>query len=250
MSKKILEGKNLIITGSNRGIGRAIVDVVAKNGGNIWACARQFSQEFEEDMKVLSEKYHVWIKPVYFDLADEESIKRAIYGIIKEKITIDVLVNNAGIAYGGLMQMTPIDKLKEVFQINYFAQIQIIQMISKIMMRQKLGNIINIASVGGIETNQGYLAYGSSKAAIIWATQSMAKELGMYNIRVNAVAPGLTDTDMGNYKTEEELRKTIERTSLKRMAEPDEIANTVLFLASECSSFITGHILRVDGGRG
>lgn len=249
MDARLLENKNIIITGCNRGIGKAILELFAAHGGNIWACSRSYSKEFEEELISLSNQYGVWIKPVYFDLLDEAEIKEAVSGIIREKRPIDILVNNAGIAYGGLMQMTPINKLKEVFQVNYFAQIFIMQLVAKVMVRQKHGNIINMASVGGIESNPGYLAYGSSKASLIWATQSVAKELGIYNIRVNAVAPGLTDTSMGNYKSEEELNKTIERTSLKRMAKPEEIAETVLFLASEKSSFVTGHILKIDGGR-
>lgn len=249
MKSKRLENKNIIITGCNRGIGNAILKMAVEEGANVWACARQYSQEFEEEIQLFSEKYNVWIKAVYFDLSDEDSIKKAMSSIIKEKLPIDVLVNNAGVAHGGLMQMTSIEKLKEVFQINYFSQILLMQLVSKVMVRQKSGNIINIASVGGIETNPGYLAYGSSKASVIWATQSIAKELGVYNIRVNAVAPGLTDTEMGRYKTKDELQKTIERTSLKRMADTCEIAKTVVFLASEEASFVTGHILRVDGGR-
>lgn len=249
MREKLLENKNIIITGCNRGIGKAVLELFAAQGGNVWACARNFSKEFEEELQSLSSQYGVWIKPVYFDLKDDAAIKEAVSKIVKEKCPIDVLVNNAGIAYSGLMQMTPIDKLKEVFQVNYFSQILIMQLVAKTMVRQKHGNIINMASVGGIETNPGYLAYGSSKASLIWATQTVAKELGVYNIRVNAVAPGLTDTSMGNYKSGEELKKTIERTSLKRMADPKEIADAVLFLASEQSSFVTGHVLKVDGGR-
>ena len=245
----MLRGKNAIVTGSNRGIGKAIIEKFASEGANIWACARSISEDFEKDIRELSGKYGVWIKPVYFDLSDEEAIKTSVKSIISEKKNIDILVNNAGVAYGGLMQMTPVDKLKQVFQVNYFAPILMIQLTSRVMQRQKNGSIINIASVGGIETNPGYLAYGSSKASLIWATQSIAKELGAFNIRVNAVAPGLTDTAMGNYKSEEELNKTIERTGMKRMAEPSEIANAVAFLASDEASFITGEIMKVDGGR-
>ena len=245
----MLKGKNAIITGANRGIGKAIMEAFAEKGVNIWACARQASDEFEEYIDKLSKDNDVWITPVYFDLNDEDAIKRSIKSITGEKKSIDILVNNAGIAYGGLMQMTPVDKLKEVFQVNYFAPVMIMQLISRVMQRQKSGSMINIASVGGLETNPGYLAYGSSKASLIWATRSIAKELGIYNVRVNAVAPGLTDTAMGNYKSEEELKKTIDRTGLKRMADPKEIANAVVFLASDEASFLTGEIMKVDGGR-
>lgn len=244
-----LLGKNAIVTGSNRGIGLATVKRFAQEGCNVWACARKQNEEFEKEMKVLSEQYHVWIKPVYFELSDETEIKEGLKSIMAAKLPIDILVNNAGIPFGGLMMMTPVSKLKEVFEINYFSQIQITQLVVRIMMRQKSGSIINMASVGGIETEPGYLAYGSSKAALIWATKCMAKELGPHGIRINAVAPGLTQTSMGNYKNEEELKKVINRTSLHRMAEPDEICQAITYLASDEASFVTGHVLVVDGGR-
>ena len=244
-----LNGKNVIITGAARGIGRTILELFVENGANVWACGRGGNEEFENDIRVLSEKYNVWIKPVYFDLSDESAVKTGVQQIIKEKKSIDVLVNNAGMAHGGLFTMTSIDKLREVFQINYFAQIQIMQMVLRMMMRQKSGSIINMASIGGIETAPGYLAYGSSKAALIYATKSCSHEVGQYGIRVNAIAPGLVETDMGSYKSDEEVQKIIDRSSLHRKADPVEIANCALFLASEKSSFITGQTLIADGGR-
>lgn len=244
-----LRGKNAILTGSNRGIGKATLEALAQNGVNVWACARQESPEFVTHIKELEEEYQVWIKPVYFDLAEETLIQQRIQMIIKEKKSIDILINNAGVPFGGLFQMTSMKKIKEVFEVNYFSQIYIMQLVSRYMMRQKKGSIINLASVGGIEVNEGYLAYGSSKAALIWATKCLAKEMGPYHIRVNAVAPGLTQTNMGNYKSKEELEKVVDRTALKRMAEPEEIAKAILYLASDDASFITGHILRIDGGR-
>lgn len=117
------------------------------------------------------------------------------------------------------------------------------------MMRSKNGSIINMASVGGIEHQPGYLAYGSSKAAVIWATKTISKELGAYNIRVNAIAPGLVKTQMGMYKSDEEREKVILRTSLGRMGEKEEIADAVVYLASDKAAFITGHVLNIDGGR-
>ena len=244
-----LKGKNVVVTGANRGIGRETVERFVSAGANIWACARKPYDEFESDMKQLGEKYDVRVKPVYFDLSDSEAVKSAIKAIAAEGMPVDVLVNNAGVPYGGLLMMTPIMKLREVFEVNYFSQILMMQLVGRLMMRQKSGVIINIVSVGGIETNPGYLAYGSSKAALIWATKSVSKELAGFGIRVNGVAPGLTKTTMGMYKTGEELNKVIKRSSLGRMAEPSEIVNAIEFLASDKASFITGTILNVDGGR-
>lgn len=241
--------RNAVVTGASRGIGKAIVKQFAEKGINIWACASNYNGEFETYLKKLSQQYGVWIKPVYFDLRCDEDIKMKISDIIKEKESIDILVNNAGVPTGGLMQMTSMKTLREVMEINYVAQVYIIQLISKVMMRQKSGNIINMGSIGGIEAREGYLAYGSSKCALMWATRSIAKELARYNIRVNAVAPGLIETDMGNFKTETERNKILEGVSMKRMGLPEEIARIVYFLATEDSSFITGSIINADGGR-
>lgn len=245
----LLKGKNAIITGANRGIGFATLEQFAKEGCNIWACIRQKNDQFDFIIKDISKRYDVWIKPIYFDLSSEHDIKAGIKTIVGDKLPIDILVNNAGIAYGGLMTMTPLSELKRIFEVNYFSQILMMQLVSRHMIRQRNGCIINMASVGGIETNPGYLAYGSSKAALIWATKCVAKELGPYNIRVNAVAPGMIETQMGHYKSDEELSKVLEQTSLHRMGTTSEIASGIVYLASDLSSFTTGHILVIDGGR-
>lgn len=247
--RKLLSGKNIIITGAMRGIGRTILELFVANGANVWACDRSQNDAFEEDMRKLAEDHNVRIEPVYFDLSDEESIKNGIWKIVKGKKQIDVLVNNAGVAFGALFTMTPMAKLRDVFQINYFAQIQIMQLVLRVMIRQKSGCIVNMSSVGGIETASGYLAYGSSKAALIYASKSVSHEVGQYGIRVNAIAPGLVETDMGSYKPQEEIDKILDRSSLHRKADPHEIANCALFLASDQSSFITGQVLIADGGR-
>ncbi|MBQ8172195.1 MAG: SDR family oxidoreductase [Oscillospiraceae bacterium] len=240
---------NAVITGANRGIGKALTENFASTGYDIWACARKYNKDFEDHLRQLADKYHVDIQPVYFDLADTEQTKAAVTNIIKEKKDIDVLINNAGIAHGGLLTMTPIEKMKEVYEVNVFAQVQIMQLIARRMMKQKSGCIINMCSVGGIETEPGYLAYGSSKAALIWITRSAAKELGKYNIRVNGIAPGLVETDMGNYKSEEEKNKVLQRMSLGRTGSPEEIASAALYIASDAASYMTGHIMVLDGGR-
>jgi 3-oxoacyl-[acyl-carrier protein] reductase len=117
------------------------------------------------------------------------------------------------------------------------------------MMRQKSGCIINMCSVGGIETAPGYIAYGSSKASMIWITRSVSKELAPYNVRVNGIAPGLIDTEMGHYKAEEEIEKVMERMSIKRMGKPEEIAGAALYIASDAAAYMTGQIMVLDGGR-
>ena len=169
--------------------------------------------------------------------------------INNSKQPVNILVNNAGLIFTALFQMTSMEKLKEMFQINYFSQMLLTQYISRIMMRQKSGSIINISSSAAIEGNEGRTGYASAKAAMITSTKVLAKELAPYNIRVNAVAPGLTQTEMMVSSTPEDaLKETLNRICMKRVGQPEEIANSVLFLASDLSSYITSQTLRVDGG--
>lgn len=245
-----MSGRNVIITGANRGIGLAMVRAFGETGDNIWACARTKTDEFERVLQDVEKENNIWIKPVYFDLLDEQKIRETVKrDIFSEKKDIDILINNAGIAHGGLMTMTPMSKIREVYEVNVFAHIQMMQLIARQMMKQKRGCIINMCSVGGIEHNPGYLAYGSSKAALLWITKSVSKELGQYNIRVNGIAPGLVNTDMGNYKNEDEIEKVMCRMTLKRMGTPEEIAQAAVYLASEDAAYMTGQIMVLDGGR-
>jgi len=241
--------KTVIITGANRGIGKAMVEAFSTDGYDVFACARTQNDEFESFLADLSSSTGSELIPVYFDLAVEDEIKQGFKTILSHKKSIDVLVNNAGIAHGGLMTMTSTDKLREVYQVNVISQVLMMQLASRAMMRQKSGCIINMCSVGGIETSPGYLAYGSSKAALIWITRSVSRELGQYNIRVNGIAPGLIDTDMGNYKSEDELNKVLNRMSISRMGRPEEIAKAAVYIASDDASYMTGQIMILDGGR-
>lgn len=249
MGQPLLKGKTAVLTGSNRGIGKAILDVFAKNGANIWACVRKLDDGFTSYISDLTKETGASIWPVCFDLADAEQMKAEMKTIISSKQNVDILVNNAGIIYTALFQLTPMDKMKEVFEINYFSQMSLTQYIVRIMTRQKSGSIINISSSAAIEGNAGRMAYAASKAAMICATKVMARELATYNIRANAIAPGLTDTEMMRASTPQEaLADTLERTCQKRIGRPEEIANVALFLACDMSSYITGQVLRVDGG--
>ncbi len=245
----MLKGKNAIITGARRGIGHATVEVFAENGANIWACARTPDAEFETALAALSEKHGVWIKPVYFDLADEAALKVAVKGILSEKRPVDILVNNAGvIAESTSFAMTSITKVREIFETNFFAQIALTQYVSRLMTRAGKGSIVNLASVAALDGEPGQLEYIGSKGAIIGATKKLARELGAYGIRVNAVAPGIIDTDMGNEAEEGLMHRVLDGSVLKRKGTPREIANVIAFLSSDLSSYMTGQTVRVDGG--
>lgn len=245
----MLKGKNVILTGCNRGIGLSILTLLVKNGANVWACCRTISPEFLTYIESLISDSNVWIEPVTIDLSHEDSIDAAMQAIVDQKKTVDVLINNAGVTATALLQQTTLTEIRKVFDVNYFASLCIIKRISKVMIRQKHGSIVNMASVAGIEHQPGRIAYGSSKAALIWMTQALAKELGAFNIRVNAVAPGAVDTSMIAGYPDEKIEKIVSETSLRRLGSPEEIAEAVLFLCSEHSSFVTGQVVKVDGGR-
>lgn len=245
----LLSGKTALITGSNRGIGKAILTTFAKEGADIFAHSRKESTEHTDYCNHLSKSYGVTIYPVFFDAAIEAEIKNCIKTIGKINKHIDILVNNLGtVSDRQLFQMTPISKMKEEFNINFFAQIYLTQYVSRFMIQQKSGSIINISSCAGIDGNTGMLQYVSSKSALIGATKRLAIELGPYNIRVNSVAPGLTNTQMGNMMSPELEQQTLSHQIFQRKATPEEIADTVLFFGSDLSRFITGQTLRVDGG--
>ena len=245
----LLRNKSAVVTGCNRGIGKAIIENFAKNGANIWACTRKSDKEFSIYLKDLQKKTGVIIEEIYFDLNNIDEIKKSAQKIVIQNKPVNILVNNAGIIHTSLFQMTSIEKMKEIFDINYFSPLLFTQYIVKKMAKQKEGSIINISSSSAIEANEGRLAYASSKAALITSTKVIAKELGRLNIRVNAIAPGLTETDMMKSSTPENiLQETIKRISLNRVGSPDEIANVVLFLSSNLSNYITGQVLSVDGG--
>ena len=244
----LLKNKTAIITGCNRGIGKCILETFVKNGANIIACIRKENLSFSLFVEDLQKKYNVKIVPFYFDFENSDEIKVAISKIHRLKIPIDILVNNCGIASGSFFQMTQINEIERIMKINFTSQIQFTQGISRIMIRQKSGSIINITSVSGIDGETGNLSYGSSKAALNYATKTIAAELGIYNIRVNAIAPSITKTDMFNQMNQFARDKLTQNSCLKRVAEIEEIANAVLFLASNLSCYITNQIIRVDGG--
>ena len=245
----MLKGKIAVITGANRGIGLATAKVFARNDAEIFACARKPSPEFEAELESIKSDSAGKINPVYFDLTDEGAVKSAVKNIGKTAGKIDILVNNAGVSIERVMGMTTLDFVRKTMDVNYLAMVQMSQLVSRYMMAQKSGSIVNVGSVAGMTPEVGGLAYGSSKAAVIFSTRTMALELSDFNIRVNSVSPGFIDTDMWAKRSAEIKSKIAGETLLKRQGTPEEAANAILFFASDLSSFITGQNLVIDGGR-
>lgn len=243
-----LTGKTALITGCNRGIGKAMAEKFTSEGANLICAIRKENPAFKEETEKWVKQYGISVDFVYFDLTDEDSIKASFKELQKEKRTIDILVNNAGIPAGGFLLMTSLAKVKEVMQVNFFSQILITQQVAKMMMKQKHGAIVNMSSVTALDNQGGWTAYGSSKGAMISFTRTAARELASFGIRVNAVAPGLIDTQMGGEMDEKYQADMVSRADLGRKGTPEEVANLVCFLASDEASYITGQIIRIDGG--
>jgi 3-oxoacyl-[acyl-carrier protein] reductase len=237
-----------IITGCNRGIGLSILTLFLERGFNIIACTRNSSVNFSNYTKKLSKQWDRKIIPILFDMEDYEQVKRAIKEIIALKVNVEVLINNAGVASGGLFQMTTIQEIERLMKVNFFSHILFTQGIVKLMIKNKRGAIVNITSVSGIIANKGTLSYGASKAAMNFSTKVLATELGSFNIRVNAIAPSVTKTDMFDQMSNEGKDRLISNSALNRAADPEEVAKLVYFLANDESEFITGQVIRLDGG--
>jgi 3-oxoacyl-[acyl-carrier protein] reductase len=187
---------------------------------------------------------------VQLDLADTNSIREAGKTILSYKMPIDGIVNNAGVTGPiQLFSMTYFDEIRETFETNFFGPMLFTQRFIKKMMRRKKGSIVNIASIAALDGEPAQFAYVTSKAAVIGATKKLSSELGNMGIRVNAVAPGMIDTDMGNLIPDEKKDEMLIGTTIKRLGMSEEVANMVVYLLSEQASYITGQVIRVDGGK-
>jgi len=245
----LLQNKTAVVTGCNRGIGKKILEVFSANGAAVFACVRNISEEFKSNIKEIEKNTKNKIIPIQFDLNNESQIKEAANSILSSNKSIDILVNNAAMIHTAIFQMTSIKKLKEVFEIDFFSQTNFTQYILKSMVKNKKGSILYISSSSALDGNEGRSAYSSAKSALITQSKVLSRELGVHNIRVNTIAPGLTDTDMMKKNTTQEtIKDVLSRVSLRRIASTEEIANTALFLSSDLSSYITGQVIRVDGG--
>ena len=245
----MLQGKNAIITGARSGIGLATLQLFAKNGCNCWAVIHRDDEVFLNKIHQLEKDCRVRIKPIHMELDNSDSIKEGIKEIVKEKLSIDILVNAAGIVSPNrLFTMTKMEDIRKVMEVNFFSIIELTQLVCRSMMRQRNGSIINIASIAAWGEDTSQMEYAASKAALVIATKKLARELGSAGIRVNAVAPGLTQTkmlDVLEAEAEDQIKKGL---GMHRFGTPDEIAEVCLFLASDKSSYVTGETIKVDGG--
>lgn len=245
----MIQGKNAIITGARSGIGLATVQLFAQNGCNSWAVVHRDDESFLASIAQWEQEYGVWIKPVHIDLNDSESIKAGIKYIMQDKLSIDILVNAAGVVSPNrLFSMTKMSDVRRVMEVNFFSVIELTQLVCRSMMRQRKGCIINIGSIAAWGEDTSQMEYAASKAALTIATKKLARELGAVGVRVNAVAPGLTQTKMLEELSEEQMLFITNGIGLHRLGSPEEIAQVCLWLASDHSSFVTGETIKVDGG--
>lgn len=243
----ILEGKTALITGARRGIGRATVEVFASEGANIWACARREDDAFVKDMATIADNHDVQIKPLFFEMEDEAAMRTAVKEIRSSKVPLDIIVPVAGItANNSSFFMTSSESMREVYEVNLVSQFRLVQYLSRVLVNK--GSIVTVSSIAATSGMSGQYSYACSKAAVEVWTKMLAEELASKEIRVNAVAPGFVDTDMGNGASEEVLYSFLNETFLRRMATPTEIAKVICMLASDYCSYVTGQVLRVDGG--
>ena len=244
----MLKDKTAVITGGARGIGKAIAKTFCENGANVIICDRCDAAAAADTVKEL-ESYGTKVVFIEGDVTDPQAAVNIVELIKKDfDKTVDILVNNAGITNDKLMiRMSPEDFTK-VINVNLNGVFYMMKEISGLMIKKRSGTIINMASVSGLKGNPAQVNYSASKAGVVGMTLSAAKELGRRGVRVNAIAPGFVATDMTAVLTDEQKEAAAGSISLGRLGQPEDIANTALFLASDLSSYITGQVISVDGG--
>jgi 3-oxoacyl-[acyl-carrier protein] reductase len=243
-----LQGKIALVTGSTRGIGWAVARLMAEHGATVVINGHSNQELVEERASQLRTEFSAKCLGVCSDVADPKSVKDCYMQIFKQFRRLDVLVNNAGILQDALLGMIPDALVRRILEVNTAGPIYHVQEAARLMGRNRSGSIINMTSIVGRYGNEGQAAYSASKAALIGLTLSAAKELAPKNIRVNAVAPGFINTDMVRQLPEAKFQERVKSIKMGRIGEPEDVANAVLFLASDLSTYITGQVLGVDGG--
>jgi 3-oxoacyl-[acyl-carrier protein] reductase len=244
---KLLLGKTALVTGASKGIGRSIAIRYAENGADV-AFTYLSSVEQGQALEAELAAFGVKAKGYKSDAADYQQAEQLINDVIAEFGKLDILVNNAGITQDNLLLRMNEEMWDRVINVNLKSCFNTVKAVTKQMMKQKSGSIINMTSVVGLKGNAGQVNYASSKAGIIGLTKSVALELGSRGIRCNAVAPGFIETEMTGKLDEKTVQSWRDGIPLKRGGRPEDVADACVFLASDMSSYITGQVIQVDGG--
>jgi len=247
MCEKILLDQVAIVTGGARGIGKAIGEVLAEAGASIVIADINFDQA-SATANELKEKFDVETLSLQVNVADLLQVEKMVKNTLDKFGKINILINNAGITRDTLLiRMSPED-FKAVMEVNLLGTFNCTKEVAKVMIKQRMGKIVNISSTVGLQGNIGQANYAASKAGIIGLTKSAARELAKRGINVNAVAPGFIETEMTSRLSDEVKKQYLEKIPLGRYGKPEDIAQTVGFLVSPHSSYITGQVIIVDGG--
>lgn len=244
---KLLEGKNAIITGGSRGIGKGIAQIFAQHGANVaftYASSVTAANELEKELSDLGIK----AKGYQSNAANFNECEELIKNVAQDFGHIDILINNAGITKDNLLMRMSEEDFDQVIEVNLKSVFNMTKAVQRTMLKQRSGSIINMSSVVGVKGNAGQSNYAASKAGIIGFSKSMALELGSRNIRTNVIAPGFIETEMTDKLDEKTVEGWRESIPLKRGGTPEDIANACVFLGSELSSYVTGQVLQVNGG--
>ena len=240
-------GKTAVVTGGSRGIGRAVCLELARGGANVVLCYAG-NEAAANDTIAACEALGAKALAIRCNVAEAGEVKALMDAAVKTFGRIDILVNNAGITRDGLLMMMKDEDFDAVINANLKGTFLCMKAVSRLMMRQRYGHIVNLSSVVGLRGNAGQVNYAASKAGVVGMTKSLAKELASRGVTVNAVAPGFIETDMTAAMTDAAKAATLASIPMQKLGAPEDVARAVAFLASDEAAYITGQILAVDGG--
>lgn len=246
----LLENKKALVTGSSRGIGRAIVEAYLNEGAEVWGLCSKPSAA-KADLEALAASKGTKFHEICANVGDAAQLTEVVTAAVTEAGSFDILVNNAGITRDGLSFRMKMEDWTDVLNVNLTGTFVITQIVSNAMLKAKRGgSIINMSSIVGVHGQGGQVNYAASKGGLIAYSKSLAKEVGSRGIRVNCIAPGFIETDMTAVLKEDLKKSMIDSVPLKRGGKPEDIANAALFLGSDMGSYVTGQVIGVDGGMG